>query len=211
MALHLFLMQKYDRMNFNFKKDIFIESNELFLRPLLLTDIENLLDIATADKTLLQYSPKQIFTKELLTEYIKAALELRDQETRYTFIIFSKSDNCYIGSSAFLNVSKVDDRIEIGATWLGKAFQGRELNTKCKYLLLDYLFETIKAHRVELKTDERNIQSRKAIEKIGGKFEGILREHTLMSDGFRRNTICYSILKSEWDLIKIDLFTKENK
>lgn len=191
-------------MNFNFKPDIILENNTLLLKPLSLPDINNLLDITTADKTLLQFSPKQVYTKDLLTEYINTAIELRNSQTRYSFSIFSKLDNCYVGSTSFLNISNVDDRLEIGATWLGKAFQGTGLNKLCKYLMLKYSFQTLNAHRVEFKTDERNVQSRKAIEKIGGKFEGMLREHTVMSNGFRRNTLCYSILKNEWDMIKND-------
>ena len=68
--------------------------------------------------------------------------------------------------------------------------------------MLRYVFENLGWERVEFKTDERNIQSRNAIEAIGGKLEGVLRNHTLMSDGFRRNTVCYSILKNEWPEIK---------
>jgi len=68
--------------------------------------------------------------------------------------------------------------------------------------LLKYAFETLYAERVEFRTDERNLASRKAIERIGGQFEGILRSHTLMYDGFRRNTVCYSILRTEWSQLK---------
>ena len=97
-----------------------------------------------------------------------------------------------------MNVSNTDDRLEIGATWIDKKYHGSGLYRQCKLLLLQYVFEDLGAHRVAFSTDERNIRSRKAIEKIGGKFEGILREHTLMYDGYRRNTCCYSILKQEW-------------
>ncbi len=189
-------------MNFNFKTDIILENDYLFLHPLSIRDINNLLDIAMADKLLLQFSPKQVFTKELLIEYINDAIELRNNQTRYSFSIFSKRENCHVGSTAFLNISNADDRLEIGATWIGKTFQGTGLNRQCKYLLLQYAFDTLNANRVEFKTDERNIQSRKAIKKIGGKFEGVLREHMVMSDSFRRNTFCYSILKNEWDAMK---------
>ncbi|MCY1512487.1 Acetyltransferase (GNAT) domain protein [compost metagenome] len=189
-------------MNFQFENDIILENSALRLRPISIADINHLLGVAISEKTLLQFSPKQVYTKALLTEYIQNAIAFRNNKTRYSFSIFSIPDNCYVGSTAFLNVSNTDDRLEIGATWIDKAFQGTGLNSQCKYLLLQYAFETLHAHRVEFKTDERNIQSRKAIEKIGGKFEGVLREHTLMYDGFRRNTFCYSIIKSEWQTVK---------
>jgi RimJ/RimL family protein N-acetyltransferase len=189
-------------MHFNFKTDIILENDSLLLQPLSISDIGNLLNIATEDKTLLQFSPKQVYTIDLLTSYINTAIELRNDQARYSFSIFSKKHNCYAGSTAFLNISNTDERLEIGATWIGKTFQGSGLNRQCKYLLLQYAFDSLNANRVEFKTDERNIQSRKAIEKIGGKFEGILREHMVMPDGFRRNTFCYSILKTEWEILK---------
>jgi RimJ/RimL family protein N-acetyltransferase len=68
--------------------------------------------------------------------------------------------------------------------------------------MLAFAFDELKAERVEFKTDERNTASRTAIEKIGGQYEGLLRSHTLLTDGFRRNTICYSILRNEWEATK---------
>ncbi len=189
-------------MNFDFEKQIILEDDLLLIRPILIADIPGLLPIALADRTMLQYSPKQVHTKELLTEYVHTAIALRTEKIRYTFSIVDKRHDCLVGSTAFLNIANPDDRLEIGATWLDKQFQGTGLNRRCKYLLLQYAFDQEHAHRVELRTDERNLQSRRAIEKIGGKFEGILREHTLMENGFRRNTVCYSILKSEWELLK---------
>lgn len=189
-------------MNFRFEEDITLENDWLILSPLSISNIEDLLGIATADKTLLQFSPSQIYTKELLIKYIENAIIARTNKTRYSFSIFSKFLNRFAGSTAFMNISNPDDRLEIGATWIDKKLHGTGLNQKCKHLMLHYSFDIINAHRVEFKTDQRNLQSRKAIEKIGGKLEGVFREHTLMYDGFRRNTFCYSILKSEWDTIK---------
>lgn len=71
-----------------------------------------------------------------------------------------------------------------------------------KRLMMEFIFDTLAFERLEFRTDERNLQSRRAIEKIGGKLEGVLRSHTLMNDGFRRNTVYYSILKSEWPALK---------
>jgi RimJ/RimL family protein N-acetyltransferase len=185
-------------MNFNFEEDIILENAMLLLRPVTIADIDNLMPVALADKTLLQFSPKQIHSPALLAEYIKTAIQLRKDHVRYTFSLFNKEAGCYAGSTAFLNISNADDRLEIGATWIDKKFHGTGLNGQGKHLLLHYAFNILNAHRVEFRTDERNSQSRKAIEKTGGKFEGILREHTVMYDGYRRNTCCYSILKHEW-------------
>jgi RimJ/RimL family protein N-acetyltransferase len=189
-------------MNFPFDEEIILENNFTILRPINKTDIYSLLPVATKDKDLLQFSPAPIYTKDLLQKYIDKAVENRLNKNRYTFIVFDKTQNAYAGSTSFLNISNPDDRLEIGATWYGKNFQGTGLNRNCKYLLMEFAFDKLDAERIEFKTDERNLASRKAIEKIGGQLEGILRQHTLMYDGFRRNTVCYSILKSEWRKLK---------
>jgi N-acetyltransferase len=191
-------------MNFSFEKDIILENERALLRPAQQQDVSNLFSIATEDKSLLKFSPAPVFTRELLKNYIDKAISLRLDHQRYTFTVFDKKANGWAGSTSFLNVSNPDDRLEIGATWYGKAFQRTGLNRNCKYLLLEYAFDNLNAQRVELKTDERNIASRIAIEKIGGKFEGILRSHTVLYDAYRRNTVYYSILNLEWMELKKD-------
>lgn len=189
-------------MNFPFEKEIVLENTAVLLRPLKISDFNNLVNIATADKNLFQFFPKAAYSETLLRDYIDNAMEERKNKTRYHFIIFDKKKNTYAGSTGFLNISNADSRVEIGSTWIGKDFQRTGLNRNCKFLLLSYAFEELGAERVELKTDERNTASRNAIEKIGGKFEGILRSHTLMHDGYRRNTVYYGILKNEWEYLK---------
>lgn len=189
-------------MNFPFSENIILENKVALLTPINKTDVDNLLPVATKDKDLLQFSPVPIYTKDLLQKYIDKAVENRLNKSRYSFTVFDKTQNAYAGSTSFLNISDADDRLEIGATWYGKIFQRTGLNRNCKYLLLEYAFEKLGAERIEFKTDERNVASRKAIEKTGAQLEGILRRHTLMYDGFRRNTVCYSILKSEWSKLK---------
>lgn len=190
-------------MHFDFDTEIILENPRVLLHPIQEDDFNNLLSVATSDPHLLQYSPKEIFTPELLKEYVETAIQLRKLHSRYTFSVFDKVRNEFAGSTSFLNISNPDARLEIGATWYGKQFQRTGLNRNCKFLLLQFAFENAGAERVELRTDERNTQSRLAIERIGGKLEGILRSHMVMHDGFRRNTVCYSILKPEWEELKM--------
>ncbi len=185
-------------MTFPFDEEITLENSFALLRPLQIRDVDNLLPVAASDKDLLQFSPLPIYTGELLKQYIEKALNDRQNRNRYPFLIFDKTKNAFAGSTSFLNISNGDSRLEIGATWIGKEFQKTGLNRNCKYLMLSFSFDKLNAERLEFKTDERNLKSRAAIEKIGGQYEGLLRSHTLMSDGFRRNTVCYSILKNEW-------------
>lgn len=195
-------------MNFSFEKDIVLENNGVLIRPMSSSDKENLLQVATEDKILVQYSPSQIYTEALLNQYIENALNDRANKVRYAFTIFDKQKGLYAGSTSFGNIANNDKRIEIGWTWIGRQFQKTGLNRNCKHLLMSYVFDTLQFERLELRTDERNSASRKAIEGIGGKIEGVLRSHMLMSDGFRRNTVCYSILRSEWPRIKANLDKK---
>jgi RimJ/RimL family protein N-acetyltransferase len=189
-------------MNFPFEQEIILENNRSLIRPLQIDDVENLLPAATADKNLVQYSPFPIYTKELLQQYIEIALEERKNKLRYPFVLFDKKINAFGGSSSYMNISGKDKRLEIGHTWIGPAFQRTGFNRNNKYLMFSFVFDQLGYERLELKTDERNFQSRAAIEKIGGQFEGIFRSHMLMADGFRRNTVYYSILKNEWPEVK---------
>ena len=189
-------------MNFPFEQEIVLENDRSLIRPLQIDDVENLLTAAAADKNLVQYSPFPIYTKELLQQYIEIALEERKNKLRYPFVLFDKKINAFGGSSSYMNISGKDKRLEIGHTWIGPAFQRTGFNRNNKYLMFSFVFDPLGYERLELKTDERNFQSRAAIEKIGGQFEGIFRSHMLMADGFRRNTVYYSILKNEWPEVK---------
>jgi N-acetyltransferase len=189
-------------MDFNFSDQIMLEDERVLLRPLLTADKNNLLHVATQTPTLVQYSPFYIHTEEYLEEYIVNALKDKAILFRYPLIIFDKLSNAYAGSTGFANVSNKDKRLEIGWTWIGQEFQKTGLNRHCKYLLLSYIFDTLEFERAEFRTDERNIASRTAMEKMGAVCEASLRSHTVMNDGFRRTTVYYSILKEEWQQLK---------
>ena len=194
-------------MDVDFTKEILLQNDRVLLRPLLPEDNQNLQAVATAHPDLVQYSPYTIFTSEQLTAYVAASLKDRESCVRYAFAIYDKQKASWAGSTSFGNISNKDQRLEIGWTWIGKNFQQTGLNRACKFLLLQYSFEQLLFERVEFKTDARNLASRTAIEKIGGQYEGALRSHTLMLDGFRRTTVYYSILKEEWPRIKKSVFS----
>ena len=193
-------------MNFDISQNILLENDRSLLRPLVAEDIEHLLPLALKDKDLMDFSPSEIHRPELIQAYVDTALAAKADGIRYPFIIFDKHNNQFAGSTSFGNISNQNSRLEIGWTWIGKNFQRTGLNRNNKFLMLSYAFEKLNCLRVELKTDTRNIQSRTAMKKIGATEEGILRSHTLMSDGYRRDTIYYSILKNEWEVIKGSIF-----
>ncbi|HYG52095.1 MAG TPA: GNAT family protein [Flavobacteriales bacterium] len=193
-------------MYFDCSQHIILENAAVRLSPMTEGDVFNLREIALNETKLVQYSPSQIHNEELLGSYIQTALKDRAKGFRYAFVIFDKTKNRYAGSTSFGSIVNKDQRIEIGWTWIGKDFQRTGLNRNMKFLMMRYVFETLQFERLEFRTDERNEVSRKAIEKIGGKFEGVLRNHMLMPDGHRRNTHCYSVLKSEWPVLKQTVF-----
>ncbi len=191
-----------------FKENIILEDDRVRLEPLTMDHFSELLPISLQNPDLLKFSPSPFGSRESLEINFQNAIHDRVDENRYAFVIYDKVNTRYIGSTSFGNISVKNNRLEIGWTWISKESQGTGLNKRCKYLLLDYAFEKLTMERVEFKTDSRNIQSRTAIEKIGGSYEGTLRSHTLMLDNHRRDTVCYSILKSEWAEIRERIFEK---
>jgi len=182
-----------------------LENKRVKLTLLDLSNYHYISEISKEDK-LVQYSPSPIHTDEDLKTYVDIAVEGFYNRTTLPFIIYDKEKDKYAGSTRFAFMNWHDKVVHIGWTWIGKEFQGTGLNTKMKFLMLQYAFETLKFDKVEFRADERNMASRKAIEKIGGTLEGILRNDTLMLDGYKRSTCCYGILKEEWEAIKDNKF-----
>ena len=182
-----------------------LENSRVKLTLLDLSNYKHLTAIAKQDK-LVQFSPTKIDTPEDLRDYVQTAVDNYYHKTAIPFIIFDKEKNAYAGCTRYMNINWHHSVLEIGSTWIGKEFQGTSLNKNMKFLMLQYAFETLKFDKVEFRVDERNIASRKAVEKIGGMLEGILRKNTLMLDGFKRNTCCFGILKEEWSNIKAENF-----
>lgn len=114
------------------------------------------------------------------------------------FAVIHLASERVAGATRYLNIMPNDRGLEIGGTWYGKDFQRTVVNTECKYLLLKHAFEDLKCIRVQLKTDSLNVRSQKAIERIGAKKEGVLRNHMILPDGRVRHSVYYSIIDSEW-------------
>ncbi|MEM6764929.1 MAG: GNAT family protein [Bacteroidota bacterium] len=192
-------------MALSFASDIVLENERIRIRPLKPDDAHALLPIAT-DPSIWRYTPSKVASSEDLNKYIQRALGERMLKSRYAFVIEDLHNQQVYGSTSYLNYSPANYRIEIGHTWLGKAFQGKGINHAAKFLLFQYAFEALGIVRLELKTDVLNQQSRRAMQKVGAVEEGILRSHTVMHDGRRRDTIYYSILVDEWEGIKRRVF-----
>ena len=127
------------------------------------------------------------------------------------FTVFHLASGRVAGATRYLNIVPEFRGLEIGGTWYGVEFQRTAVNTECKYLLLQYAFEKLGCIRVQFKTDSRNVRSQRAIERIGAKHEGVLRNHMILPDGRFRDSVYYSIIDTEWSAIKKQLEIKLHK
>ena len=137
-------------------------------------------------------------TKEDMQKYIEDAFLPETAGMALPFAIIDKASGKAVGSTRYGNITPAHKRLEIGWTWLGKPFQRTRINTEAKYLLLRHAFETYGANRVEFKAHVNNEQSRRALERIGARYEGVLRRHTVLPNQKVRDTVYYSIIQEEW-------------
>ena len=182
-----------------------LENNRVKLSLLDLSNYKQLTDVAKQDN-LIYYSPSIINTPDSLKNYVQTAVDGYYHKTIIPFIVYDKQTNTCAGSTRFGLIHWKNKVLHIGWTWIGHEFQGTGLNANMKFLMLQYAFETLEFDKVEFRIDDRNVKSRKAVEKLGATLEGILRKDTLMRDGFKRSTCCYGILKEEWPNIKATVF-----
>lgn len=110
-----------------------------------------------------------------------------------------------VGMTTYMNIDSLQQRVEIGSTWYASRVQRTALNTQCKLLLLAYAFDELECIAVELRTHVLNTQSRRAIERIGARLDGVLRNHMRMPNGTLRDTVVYSIIQSEWPTVRAHL------
>jgi len=182
----------------------------LDVQPITLCGAFVRLEPATFDhaESLAKYAEPELFqyfagvrpqpqTPEAVKDFLTAS-----KKDRLVFAVIDLSTGESIGTTSFMDIRREDLGLEIGSTWLGRKFHGTKVNPECKLLLLQHAFEQLGCMRIQLRTDMRNLKSRGAIEKLGAKQEGIFRQHVLMPDGFRRDTVFFSILDSEWPIIK---------
>ena len=193
-----------------FPPNTILEDDTVLLRPLEESDVENLLEFSNNEPETWKYSLIQVDGKENLTNYIHLALKARENKTEYPFIVFDKKSGKYAGCTRFYDINLAFKSLQLGYTWYGKEFRSTGLNKHCKFLLLQFAFETLGMDRVEFRADNNNQRSIAAMKSIGCKVEGVLRNHmpTYNSD-VRRDSIILSILRQEWfDEVKINLKAK---
>jgi RimJ/RimL family protein N-acetyltransferase len=168
------------------------------LEPLELHHAEGLAEAATPELFTYHFPPP-----EFSPEGFRAMIQyLLSQGTYCPFAILARDTERVLGMTSYLDIRPRDRGLEVGFTWLSKASQGSLVNPECKYLLLRHAFDEQGAVRVQLKTDLRNLQSQRAIEKLGAVREGVLRQHMVRPDGYIRDTVMYSIIAAEWPTVR---------
>lgn len=184
--------------NFSFSDNVILEDDLVLLRPLQESDVDNLLEISINEPETWKYSLVGADGKENLINYIKSAIKERENKKEFPFIVFDKQSQKYAGSTRFYDIQLEYKTLQLGYTWYGSAFRGTGLNKHCKFLLLQFAFETLEMERVEFRADNNNERSIAAMKSIGCKVEGVLRSHMPTKGDVRRDSIVLSILKEEW-------------
>jgi RimJ/RimL family protein N-acetyltransferase len=136
---------------------------------------------------------------------IDRRLGLQAQGSMVPFAVIEKSTDTAVGMTTYMHIDAVNRRVEVGSTWYRKRVQRSALNTECKLLLLTHAFEQLKCIAVEFRTHFFNRQSRAAIERLGARLDGILRQHLVQPNGTLRDTCVYSVLDREWPVVKANL------
>ena len=169
------------------------------LEPLSETHVSELTTAGARDEMIWKHMLYgQIKTEEDMLGWVRDILSRPD----LPFAVVHLASGKVAGATRYLNIIPEHRGLEIGGTWYGPDFRRTVVNTECKYLLMTYAFETLGCIRVQLKTDSRNLRSQKAIERIGAKREGVLRNHMILPDGKYRDSVFYSVLGREWADVK---------
>lgn len=183
---------------FNPEANYVLEDDFVLLRPLETNDFENLLTFAINEPDTWKYSLTSAGSVDGMRNYIDAALKGKTDGKEYPFIVYDKKTGQYAGCTRFYDIQSQSETLQLGYTWYGEKFRGTGLNKHCKFLLLQYAFETLDMKRVEFRADARNERSIAAMKSLGCTVEGVLRSHTPLADGTRRDSIVLSILQQEW-------------
>ena len=179
-----------------------LTGNMVCLEPIALTHAADLY-AAGAEELIWRYAARPALSSVSdAEEWIKACLKESAAGTRVTFTVVHLESGKAVGSTAYIDIVREHRTLEIGMTWYATAWQRTGVNTECKYLLLRHAFEDLAARRVSLKSDSRNERSRRAILRLGAVEEGTLRNHRIARDGVDRHTVYYSVIESEWPVVK---------
>ena len=182
-----------------------LKGAHVYLKELQQADIPAL-KVLAQDQRIWEFTKTLLITEtyeQQFEQYISVALSPNGDGMfglglQKTFVIYRSTDDAIIGMTRYYGISEKHKRLDIGYTWYVPEVWKKVYNKECKLLLLQYAFETLDFNRVGFHVAHINIRSQKAVEKIGGVREGVLRNHSYQPDGSLRSTVLFSILKEEW-------------
>ncbi len=183
-------------------KPVVLTGRHVRLEPMTLEHVEPLAEIGVGHPfwDFMVYGKME--NAEDMRGWVAEILARAEKGADVPFVAIHLDSNRVAGATRYMNIMPNDRGLEIGGTWYGLEYQRTAVNTECKYLLLKHAFESLGCIRVQLKTDSRNERSQRAIERIGGVREGVLRNHMILPDGYIRHSVYYSILDAEWVDVK---------
>ena len=186
-----------------------LESNDIKLSPLELEHSLPLFQINHSENWADMVTT--IDTQQEMNTWVNNAIQLREEGLALPFAIVNKRNEKIVGTTRLYEINPTQRSCELGSTWYGKDYQRTFVNASCKQLLLTFCFETLGFIRVQFKTDERNERSQKAIERLGAVKEGLIRNERILSNGYIRNAVLYSITKEDWKTVKQGFIERENR
>ncbi|NDI86881.1 GNAT family N-acetyltransferase [Undibacterium crateris] len=176
---------------------IYLQGQHISLEPLNESHLDDI-RAAAADGELWKLFFTSVPRPDQVSQWLTTALEMQQQQRALPFAVRDNLSGKIIGSTRYCNIEHVHQRVEIGYTWYARSAQRSGVNTECKQLLLRHAFEVWQCIAVEFRTDWFNRRSQAAIERLGAKRDGVLRNHMILPDGRIRDTVVYSILRNEW-------------
>jgi len=189
-------------------KPVTLSTDRVTLSPLTISHLEDFYQAGAFPEVWRWSLPDKCTSLSTAKTWLEHSQAMSDKGEHVPFAIFDNESGELVGSTRYCTIKREDRNIEIGFTFITPKFQRSYINTHAKYCLLKHAFEDLNAIRVEFKTHENNEKSRNAIARLGAKFEGVLRNQRILSDGTFRNTAIFSITEQEWPHVKEDLLTK---
>jgi len=183
-----------------FIEPVTLKGRHATLEPLAASHVEALA-AAASDGELWRLWYTGVATPDRMAQYVAAALDMRERLGAMPFVV-RDATGTVAGCTRYFHVDAANRRLEIGHTWYAKRVQRTAVNTECKLMLLTHAFETLSCIAVEFRTHWFNFASREAIARLGAKQDGVLRNHQLLADGSKRDTVVFSILDGEWPAVK---------
>jgi RimJ/RimL family protein N-acetyltransferase len=191
----------------DFAQNLVLENSRVRLRPLDTADFEELKAVAF-EPAIWEFTITRADDALSLADYLAQAVHDRQAGRRYAFAIVDRASGRLAGSTSYYNVDTENQKLSIGYTWVGTEFQRTGLNRAAKHLLLCHAFDQLGYERVELETDSRNHKSQTAMRRLGATEEGTLRSHRLTQGNVRRDTVIFSIIRSEWPTLRRTTFAE---